>query len=813
MRHFLDDLRISGRRLLQRPGFTVLVCLVVGLGIGANAVVFSFFYGVVLRPLPFVEPERLVLLWSANPASGVDREAVSYPDFLDWRARSETLDLAALGSWRFTLTAGGEPERLSTLVVSPELFDLLGVRPRLGRVFRPDEATPGRDRVVLLSHGLWQRRFAASPDVVGSSVELNGEPYEVVGVLPADFRFPTSMVELWKPMAFPVEEMPRGSRWLQVVGRLAPGASLEQAGQEMAAIAAGIRAEDPQHAAGWEVGMTPLHEAIVGKLRPALVLLQALLALVVLITCANVANLVLARSRSQQSEMAVRLALGANRWRLLSSVLAENLLLSALGGAVGALLAFVGVRWILALLPAEADATTFGEVTGHSFPRLDDVRVDGWVLAFTVALCLVMSLVLTVVAAVQSNRSGLQEALVTAGRVGQRGGSRRLVRSLIVGEVTAALVLLIGAGLLSRSFMAVVRVDPGFRSERVLTMEVSLRQFEAELQRVGFIDRLLRELRSLPGIEAVGFSTAPPFTGGSWDVDFRLVGGPAAADPSERPRGVYQSADAGYFETLRIPLRRGRLFDEHDTALRHGVAVVNEALVRRYGGGEDLLGERIVVGEGDGVEYEIVGVVGDALQSGLDTTPVPELFFPYTQGPPWYLRLVVRTSGDPESAIASIKRRIWDLDPGMTFRNVFTVDELIGNSLVQRRLQVTLVDAAGALALVLAMMGIYAMIVHSVVERRHEIGVRMALGAERSHVTGMIVREALGLTLAGIALGIVLSFPVTKLLSRLLFGVSATDMVTFAAAPLVLLAVALLASYLPARRALRVQPAEVLRHE
>ncbi|MFQ5742333.1 MAG: ABC transporter permease [Acidobacteriota bacterium] len=795
------------RSLAKSPGFTVAVVLTLALGIGANTAIFSVVNAVLLRPLPYPDPDRLMVLWENNARQGLDQEQVSAATYLDWRERSDFFEgMAAYRYWGYTLTGGEEPERITSLRVSPALFPVLGSRAELGRLFSPEEESPGNEHVVVLSHGFWARRFGSDPAIVDRTIQLDGEPHTVVGVMPAGFEFPPddAEVEIWSPLTMSLENLPsRPHRMYNVIGKLRSGASLQQASSEMERIAAGIAEENPQSNRGWGVSIVPAREQMVAGFRTTLLLLQGAVGLVLLIACANIANLLLARASARQKQVAIRATLGAGRMRLLRESLTESLVLATIGGATGLLLAFWGIDLFLGFVP-------------DTMPRLREVRVDLWVLAFTAAFSLASGLVFGLIPALKVMRTSLGEVLKEGGRDGGAGAgrsSRRLLSLMVTAEVALALVLLVGAGLMIRSFSRLLQVDPGFRSDHLVAVAISLPQtkYPESHQQKAFFHQLVDRVRALPGVEAAGAVTALPMSGVGVDFDmpFEIEGRVLTQD--QRPRADYRALIPGYFRTMGIPLLKGRLLDDFDRQDSHRVMLVNQAFVRRFFPDEDPVGKFLAVPMAG--RQEIVGVVGDVHHHGLDSEVRPEMFVPFQQFTFRDMNIVVLSREDPPRVVADLEEQVWGIDPSQPISDVRTVEELVSQSVAPQRFNTMLLVVLALCALSLAAVGIFGVISYSVAQRTGEIGIRMALGASSADTVKLMVGQASGFILLGVGLGLLGSLGITRLMASLLFGISPTDPGTFLTVALLLTGVGLAASYVPARRATRVDPLVTLRQE
>jgi putative ABC transport system permease protein len=804
-----QDLRFAVRTLLKKPLITAVAAATLALAIGANTAIFSVVRTVLLAPVPFKDPERLVVMRETNPQRGDDRAPTSIPAWTAYRDESGVFEeLAGSRDWLPNLTGSGEPETLSAYRFSGALFRTLGVPPLMGRTFGEEEDRPGHERVVVLSHALWQRRFGGDPAVLGRSLTLDGAPYTVIGVMPASFRHPARS-ELWVPLA-PHAALAGdpNPRFVRIVGRLKPGVTLEQARTAVGEVGRRLAERYPEPQAGY----TPLVQAMDPRnardVRPALMVLLGAVVFVLLIACANVSNILLARATDRQREIAIRASLGASRRRLVGQLLTESVLLALVGGAAGIGLAVWGVDALLGLFPRT--------VANVAIPRVDEIRLDGVVLAFALGLSVLTGLVFGLVPALQTSRAALSETLREGGRGGGEGRrTRRFRSSLVVAEFALALVLTAGAMLLLRSFIRLRGGELGFEPRGVTTAYVQLPPYKYGTvdKRLTFTSAVMERVRALPGAGAAGLTTFIPLSGWNTVVDIELEGQPTP--PEGRPQPEFHSVDEGYFGAMRIPLRQGRLLTADDRQGAPAVIVVNETFARRHFPGQDPLGRRVtftVSNDAGPQQWQIVGVVGDVRHFGLAEPAPAELYVPYRQAPLRLVTLVVR--GAPGVDLGDgLRQAVWSVDKDQPLLMVMPMAQLAADSITLRRVSTILLGGLSAVALFLAALGIYGVMAHSVARRTHEIGVRMAVGARTRDVVGLVLREGGRLAALGGALGLLAALALTRLLESLLFGVSPTDPLSFAAVVAFLSACALLGCWLPARRAARVDPVIALRYE
>jgi len=800
MRTLWQDLKYGVRMLRAQPTFTVVAILALSLGIGANTAIFSVINTVLLRPLPYAAPEQLTMVWEALP--GNRENSVAPGNLTAWRERNQVFaDLAAYTEDTFNLSGGGEPEKLEGLAASANLFPLLGVQPLLGRTFSSEEDQPGANRVAVISYGLWQRRFGGSPNAIGSRVMLDGASAEIIGVMSPSFYFPTRQQSIWTPLALtPAQAGTQMAHFLRVVARIKPSITHQQAQAEMSAIAARLEKEFPQTNITVGANVVPLKDQFVGNLRLALLVLFAAAGFVLLVACTNVANLLLFRAASRQKEIAVRLALGAGRWRLIRQLLTESLMLSLTGGVAGLMLALWGVSTLAAVMPeklASAKAVTL------------DLRV----LAFTLLVSMLTGIIFGLVPAFQSTRLNLNAVLKEGGRDAARGRSG-LRSLLVVAEIALALVLLVGAGLMINSFLRLRQVDTGFKADGLLTLEIdpTLSRFPDQTSLAGFYDRLIERIGALPGVESAGVVTRLPLTPTSGTYLF-FAEAPSRWKPAS---ALPNSVSPNYFQVMGMTLLSGRAFTLQDTPETTPTAIINEAMARHAWPGQDPLGKRLRMYPYNHTAptFTVIGVVKDAKQSEMQAAAKPEVYRSYKQlrlYPP--RNLVVRTKVAPQGLAAAIRQAIWEVNKDQPVSNIRTMEEVIGESVSNPRFNMLLLAIFAALALLLAAVGIYGVMSYMVMQHTREIGIRMALGAQASDVLKLVVGKGLILTIAGVVSGVAGAFGLTRLMATLLYGVTATDPLTFAAVSALLATVALLACYLPARRATKVDPMVALRYE
>jgi putative ABC transport system permease protein len=802
MENLWQDIRYAVRMLVKKPGFTLIAAITLALGIGANSGIFSVVNAVLLRPLPFTEPEHLIKIWETFP-NGFG--TVSPPNLKDWREQNTAFTgIAAYQSAGYSLQGDHDSERVQAATVSANFFDVLGVLPQLGRSFRSGEDEPGQNRLVILSHDLWHRRFNTDSSIVGKNILLGGENYQVIGVMPPQIRFPSRLTEIWVPLDFtPTQQAARGSHSLLTLGRLKPGVSLEQAREQMVMIASRLEQQYQDSQAGRSVRLIPLQEELVQNVRPALIVLFGAVGMVLLIACVNVANLLLARAAGRRREIAIRAALGAGRGRLIRQFLTESLLLSIAGGALGLVLANWGVSALVIL-------------AGSVLPRANEIALDGRVVGFTMFLSLLTGVIFGLAPALQSSRTDVQTALKDTGNAGASPQRNRLRSLLVVAEISAALVLLIAAGLLLKSFWQLQQMDAGLKAENLLTMSISLptAKYSTSPAVDGFYQRLLEQISSVPGVQTAGMINMLPLQRWGYNGPIYIQGDPPYK-PGHEPLAEIRIVSPAYFEAMGIRLTGGRTFNDHDQDNSEPVVIINQALAAQYFRDRDPIGQRL--GRDAGKSWRtVVGVVADVRQSGLTESSRAEIYYPYWQAgarDKQSMSLVVRATGEPTVLVAAVRNEVSAIDPSQPVYNVKTMETVINESVSDRRLNMTLLSIFAAVALILAVIGIYSVMSYTVTQSTREIGIRMALGAQSRQVLKLVVGQGLILTLTGIVIGVVGAFGLTRLLANLLYGVTATDPLIFTSVPALLVLVALSACYLPARRAMKMDPVVALRNE
>jgi putative ABC transport system permease protein len=815
MENLVQDSRFALRQLVKSPGFSAIAVLTLALGIGANTAIFSVVNGFLLRPLPFKDPDRIVRVWHTPPAKsfpGMPTFSVSAANYFDWQRDNHVFDRMAIYNYRgLTLTGVAQPLQVDASAVSSGFFEVLGIQPLHGRVFSPEEDQPGHTNVVLLSYRFWQEHFGANADVVGHNVTMDGQNYLIVGVMPESFRFP-EFAQMWTPMGWTDKERAvRGEHHSVVIARLKPGVDVKQAQAEMDTISQRLEQLYPADDNGWGARVVPLHQDLVQDIRPALLVLLGAVAFVLLIACANVANLALARTFSRQKEIAIRAALGASAWRVLRQVLTESVMLAVIGGALGLILAPFGQKLILSFL-------------GNQTPGALTVHLDLKVLAFTVCISVLTGIFAGVLPATRLAKSDVNQALKQGlGRTDMSSGRHSTRRILVVAEVALSLILLVGAGLMIRSFQQLQNVAPGFDSHGVLTMTpaIARAKFSQPAQQINFFDQMLQRVRALPGVESAGVVDDIPLDNGGSHQPIQIEGQPEAA-MADQPEVDVRLISAGYLKAMHIPLLRGRDFGDEDVNGRPASILISESMARRFWPGEDPIGKRLTLTFSPREIREVVGVVGDVKLDGLDQTrPSTALYVPLGQltDPQdlafrsFPMTLVVRTATSPGSMVSAVTNAIHQVDGSMPIRDIFTMDDLVANSLSQSRFNMLLLGAFAGLALLLAAIGIYSVLSYSVRQRVPEIGIRLALGARVTDVLRMVVIEGMRPTLLGVAIGIAAALGLGRVVANLTFQVKPADPTTFIAVAAVLALIALVACIVPAYRASKVDPVTALRNE
>jgi putative ABC transport system permease protein len=803
MQSLIKDFRYALRTLTRRPAFTVVAVITLALGIGANTAIFSVVYGVLLRPLDYPEPEQLVALRESNPLLQPDAQ-IAPGNFLEWQRQNTVFsDVVAYRTVSYNLTGEGVPERLLAGRVSAKVFKTLGAQLIVGREFLDEEDQAGRDKVVIIGEGLWRRRFGSQTNIIGKTLKLSGEDFTVLGVVGGDFRLPDQRErELWTPIAFKESERNlHHARYVEAIARLKPGISLEQAQSEMTAIAARLAREQPNANEGWTIRVTPVLDFAVGEAGKTLWLLFSAVGLVLLIACANVTNLLLARAASRQKEIAIRVALGAGRLRIIRQLATESLLLAFLGALAGWPLAVWGLKALLAIAPAD-------------LPRLAAVTIDNRALLFTLAITLLTALIFGLAPALQLARTSANETLKAGGTGGDRvTGSQRLGNLLIAAEVALALVLLVGGGLLLRTIQQLHRINPGFddRNALAVTLQLSEKKYSDARQLALFSRTLEQQVSALPGVQAIGVARILPIIH-DLSTGFYLEGRTREPD-NQLPQTNYSAVSPNYFAAMGIPVVAGRAFDDRDDQQGPRVAIISAALAQRYFPGESPIGKRINVVTGPESLREIVGVVADVKQKGLTREITPHVYEPFAQAPDHFLTLIVRSSIDAAALVPTIRGKVFELDSELPLQRVSTLDTVISNSIRQQRFASVVLSVFATVALVLALAGLYGVISYSVAQRTRELGIRVALGAQVSDVLKLVLKQGMTFVLLGEVAGILGALALTRLLGGLLFGVTPTDALTFFTVVISLFLVALAACYVPARRATKVDPLQALRYE
>ena len=805
----LQDIRYAVRKLSRTPGFTTIAAFTLALAIGATTAIFSVIDGVLLKPLPFRDPQRVVRVTNLRDGN---RMVSSVPDFLDIRAQSKSYaSLAALDAQAMNLTGGSEPERISAARVGATFWSLLGVTPQVGRGFAPNEDSQSAARTVVLSDGLWKRRFGGDRRIVGKTIALDGNSFTVIGVAPAGFSFP-DRPDVWIPLVFAQDDLNpdgRGAHWMGIMGRLAPNVTVTQATSELVTITRRLEQQYPESNTNMSGAVIPMQEYLVGDVRPALYVMLGAVAFVLLIACANVANLLLVRAASRESEMAVRTALGAGAWRLVRQLVIESVLLAMIGGVFGTLLALWGVDLLLSMAP-------------NGLPRINEVTVNGSVLVFTAGVTAVTGVLFGLFPALHAARANVG-GMLKEGMRGSSGGvaSRRARNTLVMAEMALAVVLLVGAGLLIRSFSKLLAVDPGFRAERVVTFAIAApdTKYGQYAQRRELVSNLVERMKRVPGAQGAAVVTGLPLSNIMMRTSAHIVGTPPER-PGERKSTDVAMATPGYFTTMGIPLVAGRDFTDRDGSGAPVVSIVNQEFVKRYFPNENPIGKRIELGwdqdtasTGGNMTLggEIVGVVANVKRRGLSQEVFPETYASYMQPTFSNFSVVVRSTADPSTVMAAIRAQIRELDRDLPLSDLRQLKELVAASVSRPRFYTTILGVFASIALILAAVGIYGVISYAVSLRTRELGIRIALGATGRQVSGLVLQQGVGLAIAGVAVGGAGAYWLTRLLSKLLFGVSATDPLTFVGVAALLTAIAAIASFVPARRAAKVDPLLAMR--
>jgi len=804
MSTLIQDLRYAARMMIKQPLFFGVAVIALALGIGANTAIFTVVNGVLLQPLPYDHPDQLVWLWDSLPK--LPTAPTSAPEFLDWRDQNQSFEhLAAFQGGNIFVDDGNAVEDTPIGLVTVDFFSVFRVKPLLGRTFAEEETLPGRHRVVVLSQSLWQKRFGSDPNILGQTIKLMGIPHTIVGVLPAGFSFPNE-AQIWRPIPIDPKTLDRGPHYLRVVGRLKSGVPLPQAQAEMSTIASRLSEQHPEKTAGHGIKLELLRNVIVGDIGTALFVLLGAVGFVLLIACANVANLLLARANARQREIAIRTALGASRGRVVRQLLTESVLLSLAGGAAGVLIALWGVGALISLSP-------------DTIPRVKEIHVDFRVASFALLVSLVTGVVFGLAPALQVSKPNLTDALKESGRTTGGVQRNRLRSSLVVLEIALSLVLLIGAGLMIKSFAKLNRINPGFNPNNLLTMGVTLLRtnYPEDENVAAFYSQMLDRLNSTPGVQSAGAITELPLSGGNTSDNFTIEGRPPIAK-QDQPLAECRVVTPHYFESMGIPLLQGRDFLYTDTKQTPNVALINEAFARRHFPGEDPLGHRLSLQGQSRDPLLIVGIVGDVRDLTLEEPATPEIYFPYLQNPLFdsferSVTVVVRTKSSPTGMVEGLRAELLSMDKTLPVYALKPMTEYLSDSLSKRRFNLVLLSVFAAVAVLLAAVGIYGVISYVVSQRTHEIGIRVAVGAHSIDILRLIVGQAMILTLVGIAIGIGAALALTRLMESLLFDVSVTDPLTFVVISAVLTSVALAACFVPALRATRVDPMIALRYE
>ena len=804
MGNLAQDLRFGFRTLSKNPTFTVLAALALALGIGANTAIFTVVNSLLIRPLPFPDPDRLVMVFEEKSITKTDRNVISPANLRDWASRNRVFErIAGFSGGRFSIAADFEPEEVPGQLVTHGFFEVLGVQPALGRTFTQAEDRPGTGSVVILSDKLWRQRFAADPNILNRTITLQGAKATIVGVMPPDFRVTGRLAELWTPFGLDPARDYRATagRFMLSVARLKPLVTIEQADREISSIAAQLEREHPKFNTGWSTSVVPLKEDTVGQVRLAIYVLLGAVGCVLLIACANVANLLLARAATRGREIAIRASLGAGRGRVIRQLLTESLLLSCIAGVLGFVFALWGVDILVAASPRD-------------LPMRDQIRPDAVALGFSIALSILTGVLFGLAPAFSATKTDLVEALKQGGRGSAGVGGRRLRQALVAAEVALGLVLLVGAGLLIRSFLRLQSVNPGFDASQVLTMRVQVpgTRYQQPEMRARFFEQALSRVRTIPGVESASAVTFLPMTGLVSGTSYRVDGEPEPA-PGQFPVTNVSPVDRDYLKVMRIPLLQGRFFDTRDTGTSPRVYVVNDTLARKHFANGDALGRRIRVAMGDDIPGEIIGVVADHRYTSLERAIRPTVYYVHPQLAFGSMYIVIRSPLSPASLARPAAGAIRSIDPEIPVADIQPMDAVIAESIARSRFVTTLLTVFAVFALALAAIGVYGVMSYNVTQRTQEIGVRMSLGAGRADVLRMLLRQGMTVVMLGLGIGVVLALAVSRWMTTLLYLVRPTDPVTFAVVPVLLVLVALLAILIPARRATRVDPMTALRYE
>ncbi len=812
MQTLLRDLQYATRMFLKNPAFTVITVITLALGIGANTAIFSVVNTLLMRPLPYSNPDQLVMVWENLRKDNNPHNAVAPANFVDWKEQNKSFQQMAAftAPVNYNFTGGDMPERVVGARVSAGFFQMLGVQPVQGRLFNDEEDQPGNNQVIIISHGLWQRRFGSDPTLIGKQFILSERTFTLVGILPANFRMPPDFqfstlnnVDVWTPLALSADgKKRRTSHSFNVVARLrGSGDSVRQAQAEMDLIGQNLQEQYPATNKGWGVTVNPLKEEFVGKVRVVLLVMFAAVSFVLLIAIVNVANLQLVRSNGRRREMAMRAALGATRMRVMRQLLTESILLSLIAGVLGCVLAWVGVRAIVAISPA-------------NILRIGDIGVDRWVLGYTLLISVVTGVLFGLAPAIFASKAELTETLKEGGRGGEGLRSKRLHKLLVITETALALVLLVGAGLMVRSFRQLQQVDPGFDAPNVLTMQVALPalKYKTPEDAVAFYDQAVQRLEGLPGVEAAAKVSELPFSGDQFDNAFSIEGRPPQAE-GEKLSANLRLVSANYFRAMGIPVLRGRAFTSQDAQAKPAVVVINEAMAKRFWPQEDPLGKRLTIDLNEPGPREIVGIVKNIRHYSLDVEPKAEMYVPNLSLSQNIMSLVVRSNKDPLSLASAARQEVLAIDKNQPIYNVKTMKDLVDESVATQHFSMWMLACLAGVALILAAVGIYGVIAYWVTQRLHEIGIRIALGAASRDILRMIIGQSMTLALIGVGLGLVVAFIMTRLMRTLLYGISASDPIAFVVAALLLAGVAFMAALFPARKATRVDAIGALRQQ